>query len=69
MLFQHGPLIAIQQGYRHTNLSPSGVTAISAHGAHVFGALAITLSAALVVLYFYLRFTSPRVVEHGSDRI
>jgi hypothetical protein len=52
MLVQHGPLIALQQGYRW---APSGVTAISEHGAHVFGSLAVGVALIFVGFYFYLR--------------
>jgi hypothetical protein len=52
MLFHHGPLIAIQQSFRYT---PSGVAAISEHGAHIFGILAIAIAVALLAFYFYLR--------------
>jgi len=73
MLFQRGPLVAVQQGYRYTWLSPSmeGVTAISEHGAHVFGGLAIGVCLALLWLYFCLRRMLGRthVVEHGHERI
>src|SRR5262245_35116543 len=55
MLFHHGPLIAVQQGYKYTYLLPSGVTAISEHGAHVFGSLAVGVAAIFVWFYFYLR--------------
>ena len=76
MLVHRGPLFAVQQGYRYTWLSPSmeGVTAISEHGAHVFGCLAIGVGVALLCLYLYLRRVlardiPPHVVEHGHDRI
>ena len=52
MLFHRGPLIAIQQSFRY---APSGVTAISEHGAHIFGILAIAVALALLAFYFYLR--------------
>ena len=50
LLFQREPIIAVQQSFRWT---PSGVTAMSPHGAHIFGALAIAV--ALVVVWFYFR--------------
>ena len=50
LLFQREPIIAFQQSFRY---APSGATAISAHGAHVFGILAIAVS--LVVVWFYFR--------------
>src|ERR1700716_3268840 len=57
MLLQHGPLIGIQQGFRY---APSTVSAISAHGAHVFGVLAVAVALAFVCFYFYLRRTIAR---------
>ena len=50
LLFQREPIIAFQQSFRY---APSGVTGISAHGAHIFGLLAI--AAALVLVWFYFR--------------
>jgi hypothetical protein len=52
MVFHRGPLVAIQQSFRYT---PSGVTAISEHGARIFGILAIAVALALLAFYFYLR--------------
>jgi hypothetical protein len=52
MLLHRGPLIAIQQSFRY---APSSVTAISEHGAHIFGVLAISVALALLAFYFYLR--------------
>jgi len=52
MLFHRGPLVAVQQSFRY---GPSGVTAISEHGAHIFGILAIAVALALLAFYFYLR--------------
>jgi hypothetical protein len=73
MLLQHGPLIAVQQVYRYTYLLPSGVTAISEHGAHVFGALAIGVGFVFILFYLYLRRviarSTPHVVEHGREQI
>lgn len=73
MLFHRGPLIAVQQVYRYTYLLPSGVTAISEHGAHVFGALAIGVGVVFFWFYFYLRRviarSTPHVVEHGREEI
>jgi len=61
MLVQRGPLIALQQGYRwHT---PSSVTAITEHGAHVFGALAVGVAVVFVWFYFYLRRSIARDAE------
>jgi hypothetical protein len=73
MLLHRGPLIAVQQGYRYSWLSPSmeGVTAISEHGAHVLGGLAVGVGGALLWSYFYLRRVLARthLVEHGRERI
>jgi hypothetical protein len=52
MLFHRGPLVGIQQSFRY---APSAVTAISEHGAHTFGILAIAVALALLAFYFYLR--------------
>ena len=52
MLFHRGPLVAIQQSFRY---APSGVTAMSEHGTHIFGILAIAVALALLAFYFYLR--------------
>ena len=51
MLLHRGPLIAIQQSFRWV---PSSVTAISEHGAHIFGALAVGVGVVFVWFYFYL---------------
>ena len=51
MLLHRGPLIAIQQSFRWV---PSSVTAISQHGAHIFGALAVGVGVVFVWFYFYL---------------
>jgi hypothetical protein len=73
LLFHRGPLIAVQQGYRYTYLSPSAVTAMSEHGAHIFGALAIGVGVVFFWFYFYLRRLIARptshIVEHGQERI
>jgi hypothetical protein len=52
MLLQRGPLVGLQQSFRY---GPSSVAAISQHGAHIFGILAIGVALALVAFYFYLR--------------
>lgn len=52
MLLQHGPVIALQQSFRWV---PSSVTAMSEHGAHVFGSLAVAVGLVFVWFYFYLR--------------
>jgi hypothetical protein len=52
MLMQRGPLIAIQQTF-HWAL-PSSVTAISEHGAHILGGLAVGVGGVFVWFYFYL---------------
>ena len=51
MLVHRGPLIAIQQSFRWV---PSSVIAISEHGAHIFGALAVGVGVVFVWFYFYL---------------
>ena len=75
MLLHRGPLlIAVQQGYRYTWLSPSmeGVRGISEHGAHVFGALAVGVGVVFAWFYFYLRRAivrdQPHIVEHGHSK-
>ena len=52
MVLQQGPVVGLQQSFRY---APSSVTAISQHGAHIFGFLAIAVAFALLALYFYLR--------------
>jgi hypothetical protein len=52
LLLHRGPLVAPQQSFRY---APSSVTAISEHGAHILGTLAIAVALSLVALYFYLR--------------
>lgn len=63
MLLHRGPMIAVQQGYKYTYLSPGGVTAISEHGAHIFGGLAIGVALVFVSFYFYLRRSIARDAE------
>jgi len=53
MLAQRRPLIAIQQSFHW--VLPSSVTAISEHGAYVFGSLAVCVAVVFVWFYFYLR--------------
>ena len=50
LLFQREPIIAFQQSFRW---APSGATALTPHGAHIFGGLAIAV--ALVIVWFYFR--------------
>ena len=52
MLFQRGMVVAFQQSFRY---APSGFMALSEHGAHIFGVLAILVGLVLVWFYFYLR--------------
>ena len=52
MLFQRGTVVAFQQSFYY---APSGVMALSEHGAHIFGVLAILVALVLVWFYFYLR--------------
>ncbi len=68
LLFQREPIIAFQQSFRYAS---SGVTGISAHGAHILGLIAIGVAFAIVWFYFYLRRVQARtrVVEHGHERI
>ena len=70
MLAQRGPLIAIQQSFHW--VLPSSVTAISEHGAHVFGALAVGVGVVFAWFYFYLRRAivrdQPHIVEHGHSK-
>jgi hypothetical protein len=63
LLLHHGPLIAVQQVYRYTSSLPSSVTAISEHGAHIFGSLAIGVAIILGWFYFYLRRSIARDEE------
>ena len=51
-LFQSEPIIAFQQSFRW---APSGVTALTPHGAHIFGLLAIAVAFGIVWFYFRLR--------------
>jgi hypothetical protein len=50
LLFQRDPIIAFQQSFRWL---PSGAIAMSPHGGHIFGLLAIGV--ALVIVWFYIR--------------
>jgi hypothetical protein len=52
LLFQREPIIAFQQSFRW---APSAATAMSPHGAHIFGLLAIAVGLAAVWFYFRLR--------------
>jgi hypothetical protein len=52
MLFQRGAVVAFQQSFRY---APSGFFALSEHGAHIFGVLAIAVSFVIVWFYFHLR--------------
>jgi hypothetical protein len=52
MLVHRGPLFAIQQSFHW--VLPSSVTAISEHGAHIFGGLAVGVGVVFVWFYFYL---------------
>ncbi len=52
LLFQREAIIAFQQSFRW---APSGVTALTPRGAHIFGLLAIGVSVVSVWFYFYLR--------------
>jgi|SRR3712207_1898931 len=50
LLFQREPIIAFQQSFRW---APSGTSALTPHGAHIFGVLAVVV--ALVIVWFYFR--------------
>jgi uncharacterized protein YjeT (DUF2065 family) len=52
MFFQRGTVVAFQQSFRY---APSGVFALSEHGARIFGVLAIAVGFVIVWFYFYLR--------------
>src|SRR5262249_40799735 len=65
MLFHHGPAIAVQQVYKYNYLLPSGVIAISEHGAHMLGSFGVAAAAVLVWFYFYLR----RSIARDADII
>ena len=52
LLFQRESIIAFQQSFRW---APSGVTALTPHGAHIFGLLAIAVAFGIVWFYFRLR--------------
>ena len=57
MLMQKNPMIGFHQAYASSKdpLARNTAEIISAPGAHVVGIIAITFSAVVVVLYFYLR--------------
>ena len=72
MLLQTKPLVAATQAFASAKYPLPGqlIEVISPKVAHVFGILAITFSALVVVLYCWMRQTivsnaSPHVVEHG----
>jgi hypothetical protein len=65
MLVQRGPLIALQQSFKYV---PSSVTAITEHGAHVFGALAVAVGLVFLWLYFYLRRGMPRIIQKSRSK-
>jgi hypothetical protein len=46
----------------------SYLTSVSAHGAHVFGGIAVLISLFLVFFYFYARQAIIRELEAGDDR-
>ena len=62
LLFQREPIIAFQQSFRW---APSGVTALTPHGAHIFGLLAIAVALAIVWFYFRLRAQLRREEDAG----
>lgn len=65
MLLHDGAMIAVQQSFRW---APSRVTAVSEHGAHIFGLVAISVSAAFVWFYFYLRRAIASDTTTGKSR-
>ena len=72
MLLQTKPMVAAPQAFASAKYPLPGhlIEVISPEVAHVIGILAITFSALVVVLYFWMRQTiasnpSPHVVEHG----
>jgi hypothetical protein len=44
-------MVACQQSFHH--ILPSGFMALSEHGVHVFGALAVAVSLVMVWFFFY----------------
>jgi hypothetical protein len=52
MVFHRGPMVVFQQSFRWV---PSGAMALSEHGVHIFGLLAICVTGSLILFYFYLR--------------
>jgi hypothetical protein len=52
LLFQRETIVAFQQSFRY---APSGAIAMSPHGAHIFGVLAIGVALVMVWFYFRLR--------------
>src|SRR4051812_37381477 len=71
MLLHHGPMI----GFAARTRSHRGyLEMLSPEGAHIFGAIAVTVSALIALSYFWARRAisrdpQPHVVEHGHDRI
>ena len=75
MLLQKQPMVAFPQTYRGEvpGIGAHAIEIISPHVAHILGALAITSSALIVVLYFWARRAiardpGPNVVEHGHSK-
>jgi hypothetical protein len=62
LLFAQEPIIAFQQSF---HWAPSGFTAMSPHGAHIFGILAIAVSLLIVWFYFRLRDRLRREEDAG----
>ena len=60
LLFQRETIVAFQQTFHYL---PSGATALSPHGAHLFGLLAMAVGLVFVWFYFRLR----RAIEHDEE--
>jgi hypothetical protein len=75
MLLQTKPMVAAPMAFASAKYPLPGqlIEVISPKVAHVIGILAITFSALVVVLYFWIRQAitsdpSPHVVEHGHTK-
>src|SRR6266513_1926871 len=70
MLIQKSPIIGFHQAFASSKdpLARNTAEIISAPAAHVVGIIAITFSAVVVALYFYLRSAMPYDVEAECER-